>query len=168
MTFKHDRSVNCGLCMGYLDPRDDKPNEALCARIDFSGIIEHSVQHSTILTHIEYCDDAYLASALSRCCLLLFPRMPVFPLKMQKVALCTFLAISCLSVFATGRLTSSAPLEQQQQQQWVATHGAITSVPGYKGQLPSKHYGGYITVGNKQLYYYMVESERSPATDPVV
>jgi carboxypeptidase C (cathepsin A) len=93
--------------------------------------------------------------------------MPVFPLKMHRVAFCTFLAISCLSAFTTGRVTSSAQLEQQQQQ-WVATHGAITSVPGYEGQLPSKHYGGYITVGNKQLYYYMVESERSPATDPVV
>lgn len=67
--------------------------------------------------------------------------------------------------------TSGAEQQEQQQKNstWVATHGPITSVPGYiGGKLPSKHYGGYISVGNKQLYYYMVESERSPAKDPVV
>lgn len=47
-------------------------------------------------------------------------------------------------------------------------HGEITSLPGYEGPLPSKHYGGYISVGSRKLYYYVVESERSPADDPTV
>jgi len=64
--------------------------------------------------------------------------------------------------------SSATSAAQQLRQAWEATHGPITQVPGYEGKLPSKHYGGYISVGNKQLYYYMVESERSPSTDPVV
>jgi carboxypeptidase C (cathepsin A) len=47
-------------------------------------------------------------------------------------------------------------------------HGEITSLPGYEGQLTSKHYGGYVSVGSRKLYYYLVESERSPADDPTV
>jgi carboxypeptidase C (cathepsin A) len=83
---------------------------------------------------------------------------------------CVFIYLLLVGV-VSARLSSTAAAAQQQQQQqpaWQATHGPITSVPGYEGQLPSKHYGGYITVGNKQLYYYMVESERNPATDPIV
>lgn len=69
-----------------------------------------------------------------------------------------------------GRSSSSSVAGQlhshvQQQEQ----HGEITSLPGYSSkQLPSKHYGGYISVGSRQLYYYLAESERSPADDPVV
>lgn len=40
-----------------------------------------------------------------------------------------------------------------------SSHGEITSLPGYSGQLRSKHYGGYITVDEKNdrnLYYYLV------------
>jgi carboxypeptidase C (cathepsin A) len=80
----------------------------------------------------------------------------------------------CVVAFAvvTPHLTAAEqqhPKQQQQQQPiWEATHGPITQLPGYSGELRSKHYGGYISVGSKQLYYYMVESERSPATDPVV
>lgn len=51
------------------------------------------------------------------------------------------------------------------------THGEITHVPKYNGQLNSKHFGGYVTVDpehNRNLYYYMVMSERDPASDPVV
>jgi carboxypeptidase C (cathepsin A) len=58
--------------------------------------------------------------------------------------------------------------QEQAPQQQQATHGEITSLPGYKGPLPSKHFGGYVSVGSRQLYYYLVESERSPTTDPVV
>uniref|UniRef100_A0A383WG00 Carboxypeptidase n=1 Tax=Tetradesmus obliquus TaxID=3088 RepID=A0A383WG00_TETOB len=50
-------------------------------------------------------------------------------------------------------------------------HGEITSLPGYSGQLRSRHYGGYITVDEKHgrnLYYYMVESEGDVKADPVV
>jgi len=47
----------------------------------------------------------------------------------------------------------------------------ITQLPGFHGTFPSKHYGGYITVdenNGRNLYYYFVESERSPTEDPVV
>jgi hypothetical protein len=47
----------------------------------------------------------------------------------------------------------------------------ITGVPGFAGALPSRHYGGYVTVDEERgrhLYYYFVTSERSPDTDPVV
>jgi len=45
----------------------------------------------------------------------------------------------------------------------------ITSVPGYVGKLPSKHFGGYIEVSSGRfLYYYLVLSEGDASTDPVV
>ncbi|XP_057840568.1 serine carboxypeptidase 1 [Cryptomeria japonica] len=47
----------------------------------------------------------------------------------------------------------------------------ITSVPGYDGSFPSKHYGGYVTVDEahgRYLYYYFVTSQGNPAKDPVV
>uniref|UniRef100_A0A7S0WF48 Carboxypeptidase n=1 Tax=Chlamydomonas leiostraca TaxID=1034604 RepID=A0A7S0WF48_9CHLO len=46
----------------------------------------------------------------------------------------------------------------------------IDAVPGFDGELPSKHYGGYIPVGTsgKRLYYYFVEAETDPSEAPVV
>jgi serine carboxypeptidase-like clade 1 len=48
----------------------------------------------------------------------------------------------------------------------------VTSVPGFAGgKLPSQHYAGYVTVDEahgRRLFYYLVESERDPAKDPVV
>ncbi|KAL7228130.1 hypothetical protein ACSBR2_006949 [Camellia fascicularis] len=49
----------------------------------------------------------------------------------------------------------------------------ITSLPGFNGTFPSKHYSGYVTInGNpdppKNLFYYFVVSERNPSNDPVV
>nr|XP_027113170.1 serine carboxypeptidase 1-like isoform X1 [Coffea arabica] len=47
----------------------------------------------------------------------------------------------------------------------------ITSIPGFNGTLPSKHYAGYVTVDEscgRKLYYYFVVSERNPSQDPVV
>ncbi|PUZ75474.1 hypothetical protein GQ55_1G172500 [Panicum hallii var. hallii] len=48
----------------------------------------------------------------------------------------------------------------------------VTEFPGFHGELPSKHYAGYITVGhgqqNRHLYYYLATSERNPTLDPVV
>jgi serine carboxypeptidase-like clade 1 len=47
----------------------------------------------------------------------------------------------------------------------------IFAVPGFQGELPSRQYGGYVTVdepAGRHLYYYFVESQRSPANDPVV
>lgn len=77
------------------------------------------------------------------------------------------IALAFLSVGYARASSSTSTAEQQQE--WTATHGQIRALPGYAGaQLTSKHYGGYISVGSKQLYYYMVESERDPANDPVV
>ncbi|CAL4903751.1 unnamed protein product [Urochloa decumbens] len=48
----------------------------------------------------------------------------------------------------------------------------VTRLPGYGGgQLPSRHYAGYVTVDEahgRRLFYYLVESERDPAKDPLV
>ncbi|GJN11872.1 hypothetical protein PR202_ga30106 [Eleusine coracana subsp. coracana] len=47
----------------------------------------------------------------------------------------------------------------------------ITALPGFDGAFPSRHYSGYITVdeaSERSLFYYLVLSERDPATDPVV
>ena len=56
------------------------------------------------------------------------------------------------------------------------THSApkgslITNVPGFNGSLPSKHYGGYVTIDEshgKNLYYYFVQSEGDSSKDPIV
>ncbi|XP_024384018.1 serine carboxypeptidase 1 [Physcomitrium patens] len=48
---------------------------------------------------------------------------------------------------------------------------AVESVPGFSGDLPSRHFAGYVSVNDtngRELFYYFVESEGSPATDPVV
>ncbi|KAJ9176109.1 hypothetical protein P3X46_011456 [Hevea brasiliensis] len=44
----------------------------------------------------------------------------------------------------------------------------ITYLPGFNGTLPSKHYGGYVTFDEKNLFYYFIVSERNPSEDPVV
>ncbi|KAL8137162.1 hypothetical protein V2J09_003163 [Rumex salicifolius] len=47
----------------------------------------------------------------------------------------------------------------------------ITQLPGFTGTFPSKHYSGYVTLDEshgKKLFYYFVESERNPSSDPVV
>jgi serine carboxypeptidase-like clade 1 len=47
----------------------------------------------------------------------------------------------------------------------------VTQLPGFHGAFPSKHYSGYITVdesNDRRLFYYLVLSERDPASDPVV
>jgi len=48
----------------------------------------------------------------------------------------------------------------------------VTRLPGFEGaQLPSKHYAGYVTVDEelgRRMFYYLVESERDPASDPLV
>ncbi|XP_039156646.1 serine carboxypeptidase-like 20 [Eucalyptus grandis] len=48
----------------------------------------------------------------------------------------------------------------------------ISSLPGFVGTLPSKHYTGYMTIdgspGEKNLFYYFIVSERNPSKDPVV
>ena len=46
----------------------------------------------------------------------------------------------------------------------------ITSLPGYTGALPSRHFGGYVDIaeGTKHFYYYLATSTASPRTDPLV
>ncbi|KAK7340375.1 hypothetical protein VNO77_21077 [Canavalia gladiata] len=61
---------------------------------------------------------------------------------------------------------------------WISVQAApsgslITQLPGFNAPFPSKHYSGYISIdGNaengKNLFYYLVSSERDPVKDPVV
>ncbi|KDP26877.1 hypothetical protein JCGZ_18035 [Jatropha curcas] len=44
----------------------------------------------------------------------------------------------------------------------------ITQIPGFNGKFPSKHYSGYVSFNQKNLFYYLVVSERNPSKDPVV
>jgi len=49
----------------------------------------------------------------------------------------------------------------------------VTSLPGWSGSLPSKHYSGYLPVGNLSgtkgfIHYWLILSERDPANDPLV
>jgi hypothetical protein len=49
------------------------------------------------------------------------------------------------------------------------TADEVTSLPGWDGAPPTKHYSGYVDVGNKRtLHYYLQMSEHEPATDPTV
>lgn len=51
-----------------------------------------------------------------------------------------------------------------------ASADEIGSLPGWPAALPSKQYSGYLTVGSsqKRLHYWLVESEGSPSSDPLV
>ncbi|CAN1747534.1 Serine carboxypeptidase 1 [Linum perenne] len=45
----------------------------------------------------------------------------------------------------------------------------VTSLPGFNGTFPSRHYSGYVSLEKeKNMFYYMIESERNPKEDPVV
>ena len=49
----------------------------------------------------------------------------------------------------------------------------VTSLPGWTGPLPSKHYSGYFPTtidgsSSRMLHYWLTLSEGSPASDPVV
>lgn len=67
---------------------------------------------------------------------------------------------ACICVVPFSSFVVGAPSESQ-----------VTSLPGFSGTIPSKHYAGYVTVNEthgRELYYYFVESEFNPATAPVV
>jgi len=46
----------------------------------------------------------------------------------------------------------------------------VTSIPGWSGALPSKHYSGYLPVANstRMLHYYLQEADASPLDKPLV
>ncbi|KAJ6814247.1 serine carboxypeptidase 1 [Iris pallida] len=71
------------------------------------------------------------------------------------------LPLLLLFLIATVSLSSAAP-----------ESALITHLPGFNGTFPSKHYGGYVNIGEngdgKSLYYYLVVSEGNPAKDPLV
>jgi len=77
---------------------------------------------------------------------------------MSVVVLCLFL----ISVAAASTAEQHADLSSRSE---------VTSLPGFDGELLSKHHSGYLTVDRElgsYLFYYFVESEGNPAQDPVV
>ena len=73
---------------------------------------------------------------------------------MKFVVLATLLAVACSS-FAHGLHTSEADADR------------ITSLPQH-GPLKSANYAGYVdSIANTRAFYWLVESQNDPTTDPV-
>jgi hypothetical protein len=84
-------------------------------------------------------------------------------MKYQGILVHTFCVVLLLHCAVAWPLEDKEGLSHKQSE--------ITYLPGFKGNLKSRHYGGYITVdqeNERNLYYYLVLSERDPKNDPVV
>ncbi|KAL5566720.1 hypothetical protein UlMin_029884 [Ulmus minor] len=74
-----------------------------------------------------------------------------------------FFVYTICIVLGFSELSQAAPKE-----------ALVTSLPGFNGTVPSKHYSGYVSIPGhygkppQNLFYYFIESERNPSEDPVV
>lgn len=71
--------------------------------------------------------------------------------------------------------TSAHPVQQQEQQELApytaeALKQEVLNLPGQPASYTARHFSGYIPVrgGKRQLFFWFFESQRSPATDPLV
>jgi len=73
-----------------------------------------------------------------------------------------FVVVLLFSCFFISTVWSAVPADE------------VTSLPGWTGPLPSKHYSGFFSVANKTggnggyLHYWLALSENNPTTDPLV
>ena len=72
-----------------------------------------------------------------------------------------------------SKLTLTALLSSLLAAEGAVESDRVTNLPGFKGELPSKHYSGYTPVGELSktpghLHYWFIESEGNPSEDPVV
>ena len=64
----------------------------------------------------------------------------------------------CFHVTLISRYAVGAPNEHR-----------ITSLPGWDGDLPSKHYSGYLNITtSKHYHYWFIEAENDPENAPIV
>ncbi|ONK78097.1 uncharacterized protein A4U43_C02F14280 [Asparagus officinalis] len=71
-----------------------------------------------------------------------------------------FFSLLLLFLLSSASLISAAP-----------ESALVTSLPGFNGSFPSKHYAGYVSVHEshgRNLFYYFVVSEGNASKDPVV
>jgi hypothetical protein len=92
--------------------------------------------------------------------------------KLCFAALAASLLLQSAWALAPNLIQASNSIHAAEPQSVFSHHNhEITSLPGFSGELPTRQFGGYITVDKKHgrhLYYYMVEAEGNPEEKPVV